>query len=350
MVGRLFLTVCIAISGVLSFAPPALAGLRALDRMMVELAASSAQSAETIRRVYQDHLDILMLREYGELAGALDNGGLVPLPDQPLRFNIVPRLDGPHPIGEKDLANQSSYTAARAATIGALLEIASRVKSGPVEITSLVRHSDYQEELRTTNPNAITSVPVHTMGLAADIGLVNTPLETIYEIRDVLRRMQDDGDILFIGERRQLVFHVVPHPSRRPGPGLRRGFLLAFCAGALGGEAAIFALDPGDPVAEPGHDGVGAGQVLSAEVSRSDAVLVEHLVRLVPVPLLGERDGAQEMHLLGDRGEALGEALLVAETEIGLLGEHGRERAEQEQCRLDGERLQPPLDVGERPL
>jgi hypothetical protein len=47
-----------------------------------------------------------------------------------------------------------------------------------------------------------------------DIGLVNTPLETIYEIRDVLRRMQDDGDILFIGERRQLVFHVVPHPSR----------------------------------------------------------------------------------------------------------------------------------------
>jgi hypothetical protein len=214
MVGRLSLTVCIAITGVLSLAPPASAGLRALDRMMVELAASSAQSAETIRRVYQDHLDILLLREYGELTGALDNGGLVPLPEQPLRFNIVPRLDGPHPIGEKDLENQTSYTAARAATIGALLEIASRVKSGPVEITSLVRHSDYQEELRTTNPNAITSVPVHTMGLAVDIGLVNTPLETIYEIRDVLRRMQDEGDILFIGERRQLVFHVVPHPSR----------------------------------------------------------------------------------------------------------------------------------------
>ena len=214
MVGRLSLIVCIAITGVFSLAPPASAGLRALDRMMVELAVSSAQSAETIRRVYQNHLDILLLREYGELTGALDNGGLVPLPEQPQRFNIVPRLDGPHPIGEKDLANQTSYTAARAATIGALLEIASRVKSGPVEITSLVRHSDYQEELRTTNPNAITSVPVHTMGLAVDIGLVNTPLETIYEIRDVLRRMQDDGDILFIGERRQLVFHVVPHPSR----------------------------------------------------------------------------------------------------------------------------------------
>jgi hypothetical protein len=182
--------------------------------MMVDLAPESAQAAETIRRVYQDHLDFLTIREYGELAGALDNGGLVPLPEQPLRFNIVPRLDGVHPIGEKDLANQRSYTAARAATIGALLEIASRVRSGPLEVTSLVRHSDYQEELRATNPNAITSVPVHTMGLAVDIGLVNTPLETIYEIRDVLRRMQDNGDILFIGERKQLVFHVVPHPSR----------------------------------------------------------------------------------------------------------------------------------------
>jgi hypothetical protein len=83
-----------------------------------------------------------------------------------------------------------------------------------VEITSLVRHSDYQEELRVTNPNAITSVPVHTMGLAVDIGLINSSIETIYEIRDVLQRMQDAGDILFIGERRQLVFHVVPHPAR----------------------------------------------------------------------------------------------------------------------------------------
>jgi hypothetical protein len=92
--------------------------------------------------------------------------------------------------------------------------VASRVKTGPVEITSLVRHADYQEELRTTNANAITSVPMHTMGLAVDIGLINSRLDTIYEIRDVLQQMQDAGDILFIGERRQLVFHVVPHPSR----------------------------------------------------------------------------------------------------------------------------------------
>jgi hypothetical protein len=88
------------------------------------------------------------------------------------------------------------------------------VKTGPVEVTSLVRHADYQEELRATNANAITSVPMHTMGLAVDIGLINSRLETIYEIRNVLQQMQDAGDIFFIGERRQLVFHVVPNPSR----------------------------------------------------------------------------------------------------------------------------------------
>jgi hypothetical protein len=55
---------------------------------------------------------------------------------------------------------------------------------------------------------------MHTMGLAFDIALINTPLPRVYEIRDVLSRMQQAGDLLVVGERKQLVFHVVPHPSR----------------------------------------------------------------------------------------------------------------------------------------
>jgi hypothetical protein len=47
-----------------------------------------------------------------------------------------------------------------------------------------------------------------------DIALLNTPLKTVYEIRDVLRQMQAAGDLLVIGERQQLVFHVVPNPAR----------------------------------------------------------------------------------------------------------------------------------------
>lgn len=195
-------------------APGSVSRIEMIDRMMEALAPESAVAAATIRKVYRDHLDLLVLGGFSDLEGALTTGGLARLPDDPKRFNLLPRLDGPHPIGEKDLGRQGHYVTARPATIGALLELASRVKSGPIEVTSLVRHGEYQDALRATNANASTSVPVHTMGLAFDIALVNTPIETVYEIRRVLRRMRNAGDILFIGERRQLVFHVVPHPKR----------------------------------------------------------------------------------------------------------------------------------------
>ena len=188
--------------------------VKALDRMMVQLAPESARASKAIKEAYRAHLELLVLERYAEMEGALSNGGLAPLPANPIRFNVTPRLTGYSPIGEKDIEHQTSYIAARPATIGALLDVASRAKSGPVEITSMVRHSEYQDALRASNVNATTSVPMHTMGLAFDIALVNTNLKTAYEIRDVLRRMQRDGEILFIGERRQLVFHVVPHPSR----------------------------------------------------------------------------------------------------------------------------------------
>jgi len=187
---------------------------QSVDRIMLSLATQNAVASATIRDIYREYLDLLVIDGYTELEDALGNGGLVRLPDDPARFNVLPRVGGLHPIGEKDLENQASYIAARPATIGCVLEIAARVHSGPVEITSLVRHSEYQDALRDTNPNAITSIPMHTMGLAFDIAIVNTPIETVNEILDVLTVMRDAGDILFIGERHQVVFHVVPQPSR----------------------------------------------------------------------------------------------------------------------------------------
>ena len=181
---------------------------------MVSMASHSARDAATIKRLYRPHLRLLLLNEYADLEGALATGGLAPLPVDAARFNLAPRLEGPHPIGEKDLGNQVTYLAARPATIGALIVVASRVRSGPVEITSLVRHAEYQAVLKTTNGNASTSVPMHTMGLAFDIALVNTPLQRVQEIRRVLQELRAAGAILFLGARQQLVFHVVPHPSR----------------------------------------------------------------------------------------------------------------------------------------
>jgi hypothetical protein len=188
--------------------------MKSLDRMMVQLAPQSSRASLTIKQAFRRHMELLVMEEYAALEGALANGGLVPLPNDLLRFNLKPRVDGMFPIGEKDLDHQDSYISARRETVGALIEIASRVHSGPLEITSMARHSEYQSTLRKTNSNAITSIPMHTMGLAFDIALVNTPLNTVYEIRDVLSAMQKAGDILVIGERKQLVFHVVPHPAR----------------------------------------------------------------------------------------------------------------------------------------
>jgi len=181
---------------------------------MAAMAADSVRDGRLIQQLYREHLELLVLDNFDSLAQAHWNGGIAGLPGDPRQFNLAPRLAGYSPIGEKDLPNQVSYIAARPAAIGALLDIASRVKSGPVEVTSLVRHTEYQGALRATNVNAHTAVPMHTMGLAFDIALVNTSLETAQEIRDVLLQMRRAGDILFVGERRQLVFHVVPHPSR----------------------------------------------------------------------------------------------------------------------------------------
>jgi hypothetical protein len=187
--------------------------LLAVTAMVTELAPRSAHDAALMRGVYQPFIEPLALGDYTQIEENLATGGLVRLPLDS-RFNVRVRLDGSNPIGEKDIAHQSSYIAARAATIGCLLDVASQVKSGPLEVTSLVRHLEYQQQLRATNPNATTDVPTHALGLAFDIAMVNTPLPTVLEIRNVLRRMSDAGDVLVIVERQQLVFHVVPQPSR----------------------------------------------------------------------------------------------------------------------------------------
>ena len=194
--------------------PPPAASERELDRMMEALADQNAATSAIVREVYREHLNLLVLDQYDDLEDALGNGGLVPLPPEPHRFNVLLRTAGQHPIGELDIGNQGSYLTARPATIGCLLDVASRVRSGPIEVTSLVRHLDYQDELRGVNINATTNLPMHTMGMAFDIALTNMPLERAQEVLAVLQQMRDAGDLLFIGERRQLVFHVVPYPAR----------------------------------------------------------------------------------------------------------------------------------------
>jgi hypothetical protein len=188
--------------------------LAVVNDMVSELAPASARAAVAIRDTYRPYTELLALDDFGRIEDGLATGGLVPLPLDVPHFNVRVRLEGAGAIGERDVLHQASYVSARPAAIGCLLDVASRVKSGPVEVTSLARHMGYQQDLRVVNPNATTDVPTHALGLAFDIAMVNTPLETVLEIRDVLREMSDAGDILVIAEHQQLVFHVLPQPSR----------------------------------------------------------------------------------------------------------------------------------------
>lgn len=185
----------------------------ALQSMMSELRPESRRAAQAIKAAYGPLVGRETFADRADLMEAIERDHVARLAQDALAFNVAPRLDGYSPIGEKDLAHQAAYVAARPAALGLLYAIASRVESSPVEVTSLVRHMHYQRALAGTNGNANTEVPTHAMGLAFDIALVNTPLATAYEIRDVLREMRDAGALHFIGESRQLVFHVVPRES-----------------------------------------------------------------------------------------------------------------------------------------
>jgi hypothetical protein len=83
--------------------------------------------------------------------------------------------------------------------------------------------------------------------LLGDIALINTPMARVREIKRVLESMRAAGDILFIGERQQLVFHVVPHPSRL-------GYFTRIYQQAVGSVSGIQTVEvvaPGPPRLEP---------------------------------------------------------------------------------------------------
>ena len=185
----------------------------AIVELMTEMSEESRVASAQIRAVYRPELDNA-LRDRPALIRSLESGDLARLPENPAEFNLDLRLAGAHPIAERDLIYQPIYVAARPATLGALFAVAARVQSGPVEVASLVRHFEYQQALRRTNPNATTEVPTHRLGLAFDISVLNMSLETVREVRDVLRAMSDAGDLYVVAESRQLVFHVVPTPER----------------------------------------------------------------------------------------------------------------------------------------
>ena len=183
--------------------------------MVSELRHQSHADALTIKEEYRPLMDTTMFADEEALRLAREEGQLVPLSSVELP-QLQPRLWGHSPIAERDLENQDLYVALRPAAMGMLIDITRRVQHGPVEVTSAVRSSKYQNALMRGNGNANTDVPTHVMGYAVDIGLKYASEETAKDLRRVLEELRDAGDIYFIAERNQLTFHVVPVPSRIP--------------------------------------------------------------------------------------------------------------------------------------
>jgi hypothetical protein len=186
--------------------------VRHLEALMSGLREESVSDAARIRIAYERAVSAA-LPDRAALAAALSARVVRRLPVGVTRLNVRVRLHGPRPIGEKDLDHQSLYVAARPETLGCLLHVAAAVRSAPLDVTSLVRHHEYQRVLLRTNPNARTGFPTHAAGLAFDISVLNVPLTTAAETRDRLREMRDAGYLYFVAESRQLVFHVVPRPE-----------------------------------------------------------------------------------------------------------------------------------------
>ena len=188
--------------------------VRQTREFMTRMATGNKVDARKIAKSYGAAAVSDALPDRDSLAAAIGAGHVRSLPGGASMLRVRPRVDGAHPIGEFDLAHQSLYLAAHPAAIECLLRIAASMREGPIEVTSLVRHREYQTRLARTNVNATRSGSLHALGLAFDISVLNVPSSVARQLGDLLLEMRAAGDLYFIAETRQLVFHIVPTPER----------------------------------------------------------------------------------------------------------------------------------------
>jgi hypothetical protein len=83
--------------------------------------------------------------------------------------HIRPPLTGPNAIGEAHSARPRRSLGARSDTVGLLLDIASRVRAGPLDVTGGAPHEEHRRRLACTDANVCTAVPTHDASLAVDV-------------------------------------------------------------------------------------------------------------------------------------------------------------------------------------
>lgn len=134
--------------------------------------ATLATNKATLEEVFHPANETPVFEEPDEIAAAIDDGDLLPLPDDPA-LGWEPDAD----IGElAEKLDQSPglYRALRPEALAALTYMAGRVRDlshtpQPLAVTSAVRDRRYQELLVAANPQATEEYSLHTTGWSFDV-------------------------------------------------------------------------------------------------------------------------------------------------------------------------------------
>jgi len=202
-----------------------------LTKILAGLKKTYAGAMDLIKSIYRPKEEELAIRDFDQLVSmtkpVLDNeknvvreAELVQIPD-PARYHIRLRLTGRDRIGEadRDPSHQVYYTYTRRYVAGALVELGSGLTHAKLDIPGVTRTYVFQRDLihKIGLKAAVTDFPSHAMAIAADIGLINTPLPDVEEIVKRVDVMRSEGKIMVNPEAFQSkCLHIVPTPEYQP--------------------------------------------------------------------------------------------------------------------------------------
>jgi hypothetical protein len=142
------------------------------DPQALAATAELATNKATLEEVYHPSNETPVFEEPGDIADAVDDGDLVPLPDDPV-LGWEPDPDIGQFAANLDQSPEL-YRALKPAALATLTYIGGVVRNlsdsaTPLQVTSAVRDRTYQDLLVQNNPQATEEYSLHTTGWAFDI-------------------------------------------------------------------------------------------------------------------------------------------------------------------------------------
>jgi len=142
------------------------------DRERLAETARLATNKASMEEVFHPENETEVFAEPGDISEALDDGDLVPLPDQPV-LGWEPDKDIGELAGQLD-QSPDLYRALRPEALATLTYLAGLVReqsgaAAPLQVTSAVRDRTYQDLLVQSNIQATPEYSLHTTGWAFDI-------------------------------------------------------------------------------------------------------------------------------------------------------------------------------------